>query len=165
MISKYKKYLPDFVFGGIDGLVTTFAIVSGVVGASLSNSVILILGFANLFADGFSMAVSNYLSTKTGEELNHQNGDRKPIWAGAMTLISFILLGFIPIVAFLLDFGDKKFLMSCIFTGVTFFAVGWFKAYITNQGKLISAIETLFVGAIAALIAYYIGSFLSGFEV
>lgn len=59
-----QNYLRDLIYGGIDGSVTTFAIVTGVVGARLSPTVILILGFANLVADGFSMAASNYLGTK-----------------------------------------------------------------------------------------------------
>lgn len=59
------SYLRDFVYGGIDGAVTTFAVVSGVIGASLSSKVILILGVANLIADGFSMAASNYSGAKT----------------------------------------------------------------------------------------------------
>ncbi|NNC71768.1 MAG: hypothetical protein HKN78_02715, partial [Sphingomonadaceae bacterium] len=59
------SYLSDFVYGGIDGAITTFAIVAGVVGAALPSSVILILGLANLLADGFSMAASNYSGTKT----------------------------------------------------------------------------------------------------
>lgn len=58
------NYLRDWIYGGIDGSVTTFAVVSGVVGAQLSPWTILILGFANLFADGFSMAASNFLGTK-----------------------------------------------------------------------------------------------------
>ena len=62
-------YLRDFVYGAIDGSVTTFAIVSGVVGAELSVRVILILGFVNLLADGFSMAVSNYLGTKADHQI------------------------------------------------------------------------------------------------
>jgi VIT1/CCC1 family predicted Fe2+/Mn2+ transporter len=63
---KKMKYnwLPDFIYGGIDGTVTTFAVVAGVVGADLSTTVILILGFANLFADGFSMAIGKYSSDK-----------------------------------------------------------------------------------------------------
>lgn len=60
-----KWSIEDFVYGATDGVVTTFAIVAGVVGASLSPSIVLILGFANLFADGFSMAIGNYLSTKS----------------------------------------------------------------------------------------------------
>jgi VIT1/CCC1 family predicted Fe2+/Mn2+ transporter len=57
--------IEDFVYGGTDGVITTFAIVAGAFGASLSVSVILILGFANLFADGFSMSIGNYLSRRT----------------------------------------------------------------------------------------------------
>ena len=59
------SYLRDWVYGGIDGTVTTFAIVAGVVGAELGARVILILGLANLLADGFSMAAGNYSGTKT----------------------------------------------------------------------------------------------------
>lgn len=58
------NYLRDWIYGGIDGSVTTFAVVSGVAGAQLASWVILVIGFANLFADGFSMAASNYLGTK-----------------------------------------------------------------------------------------------------
>ena len=59
-----KSHLRDFIYGGIDGTVTTFAVVAGVVGAELSAKVIVILGAANLIADGFSMAVSNFLATR-----------------------------------------------------------------------------------------------------
>ena len=58
------NYLRDWIYGGIDGSVTTLAVVTGVAGAQLSNWIILALGFANLFADGFSMAASNYLGTR-----------------------------------------------------------------------------------------------------
>jgi VIT1/CCC1 family predicted Fe2+/Mn2+ transporter len=62
------SYLRDWVYGGIDGAVTTFAVVAGVVGAQLSSKIILIIGAANIIADGFSMAASNYLGTKTERE-------------------------------------------------------------------------------------------------
>ncbi len=58
------NYLRDFIYGGIDGSVTTFAIVAGVMGATLAHEVIIILGMANLIGDGFSMAASNFLGTK-----------------------------------------------------------------------------------------------------
>jgi VIT1/CCC1 family predicted Fe2+/Mn2+ transporter len=66
------SYLRDWIYGGIDGAVTTFAIVSGVVGAELSYAVILVLGFANLLADGFSMAAANYSGTTTEREEIHR---------------------------------------------------------------------------------------------
>jgi vacuolar iron transporter family protein len=67
-----QSYLRDWVYGGIDGIVTTFAIVSGVVGARLSPHIILILGTASLIADGFAMAAGDYLATRSeDEELHH----------------------------------------------------------------------------------------------
>jgi VIT1/CCC1 family predicted Fe2+/Mn2+ transporter len=62
------SYLRDWVYGGIDGAVTTFAIVAGSVGANLSTRIILILGVANLLADGFSMAAANYSGSKSENE-------------------------------------------------------------------------------------------------
>ncbi|MEZ6089251.1 MAG: VIT1/CCC1 transporter family protein [Pirellulaceae bacterium] len=70
--AKRPDYLADFVYGAIDGTVTTFAVVSGVAGADLSSSVLIILGFANLVGDGFSMAAGNYLATRTDAQLNHR---------------------------------------------------------------------------------------------
>lgn len=60
--------LGDFLLGGIDGVVTTFAIIAGSAGGQLAATTVIILGIANLFADGFSMAVSNYLGTRAREQ-------------------------------------------------------------------------------------------------
>lgn len=65
---KFQKYIGEFVYGGIDGSVTTFAVVAGSAGAGLESSVVIILGFANLIADGFAMSVGSYLSTKSEKE-------------------------------------------------------------------------------------------------
>lgn len=61
---RQKNHLKDIIYGGIDGAVTTFAIVAGVEGAGLSHGIIVALGLANILADGFSMAASNYSGTK-----------------------------------------------------------------------------------------------------
>nr|WP_255610458.1 VIT1/CCC1 transporter family protein [Robertkochia sp. 3YJGBD-33] len=65
---RLEKYLGEFVYGGIDGCVTTFAVVAGAVGASLDSSVIIILGFANLLADGFAMSVGAFLSARSSAD-------------------------------------------------------------------------------------------------
>jgi VIT1/CCC1 family predicted Fe2+/Mn2+ transporter len=71
-----QSYLRDFVYGSVDGLVTTFAVISGVAGAGLASGDVLVLGFANLLADGFSMAMGNYLGMRaeieTREKLRRQ---------------------------------------------------------------------------------------------
>jgi len=76
---KLQEYLGEFVYGGIDGSVTTFAVVAGSAGADLSAAVVIILGFANLIADGFSMSVGAYLSTKT-ERDNYEKHKNIEYW-------------------------------------------------------------------------------------
>jgi VIT1/CCC1 family predicted Fe2+/Mn2+ transporter len=66
------SYLRDFIYGAIDGTVTTFAVVAGVAGARLAASIVVILGLANLIADGFSMAVSNYLGSRADEQMRER---------------------------------------------------------------------------------------------
>ena len=63
-----QSYLRDFVYGAIDGTVTTFAVVAGATGANLRAELVLVFGIANLLADGFSMAVSNFLGTRADEQ-------------------------------------------------------------------------------------------------
>jgi hypothetical protein len=50
--SKAGDHIKSVVFGGLDGIITTFSVVAGASGGSLSVGVILILGFSNLFSDG-----------------------------------------------------------------------------------------------------------------
>ncbi len=71
------QYIKSVVYGGLDGIITTFAVVAGVAGASLSSGIILILGFANLLADGLSMAIGDYLSTKAENEYNRSERTRE----------------------------------------------------------------------------------------
>jgi vacuolar iron transporter family protein len=72
--SSAGQYIKSLIYGGLDGIITTFAVVAGVAGAALSPSVVLILGFANLIADGLSMAIGDYLSTKA--EMEFQEAER-----------------------------------------------------------------------------------------
>jgi len=159
--------LPEFVYGSIDGTVTTFAVVAGAVGAGFSSVVILILGFANLFADGFSMAVSNFMSKKSERDLNrkHFDGRKTPLKSAFVTFVSFVVVGFIPLLFFVLALFnpvllENAFLYSAILTGVAFLFVGAVKGVVVNKYKIRSALETLLVGGIASGIAFLVGHFL-----
>lgn len=72
-----SQYLGEMVYGGLDGIITTFAVVSGVAGAQLDASVILILGLANVFADGFSMATGAFLSKRSEQEYYQRERERE----------------------------------------------------------------------------------------
>ena len=162
-----RKYLPEFVYGGIDGTVTTFAVVAGSIGASLNSSIVLILGFANLFADGFSMAISDYLSTKSRNDLERHKELRRNAQKTALaTFIVFILIGFIPLISFVLAVITKnnylisnQFFLSFVLTAISLFVIGYFKGEVTGKHKLFSSLETLTIGGIAAAVAFLVGFF------
>jgi VIT1/CCC1 family predicted Fe2+/Mn2+ transporter len=78
-LGRFSDYLGEFVYGGIDGSVTTFAVVAGAAGAGLSSQVVIILGFANLIADGFAMSVGSYLSKKS-EQQNYDKHKKIEYW-------------------------------------------------------------------------------------
>lgn len=162
---KAKKYLPEFVYGAIDGTVTTFAIVAGVIGAGLSSSIILVLGMANLLADGFSMASSNFLSEKSDIAMNGSGKDKKiPIKTAFITFISFILVGSIPILPFMFSqlttVENNKFLISIIMTGIAFLIIGSIRGRVSKTNPWKTSLETILVGAMAAGISFWVGHLL-----
>ncbi len=215
------NYVRDWIYGGVDGAVTTFAVVSGVTGAQLSPSIVLILGFANLAADGFSMAASNYLGTRAElddyrrlERMEYRHielapeGEREEIrqiyrdkgfegqdldravdlitadkerwvktmlaeefglpteirspWKAALSTFSaFVICGLVPLLSYIFDAGHS-FLASCLFTGLTFFVIGSVKSRWSTASLLRSGLETLFIGGLAAGLAYGAGVLLKG---
>lgn len=220
-----KDYISEFVYGGIDGAITTFAVVAGAEGASLGISVVIILGLANLIADGFSMSVGNFFSTKAErdayerhrqveywevenlrekevqeireiyaakgfqgelleqvvgvitadkdvwvdtmmkEELEMVKSDKTPYKTAGMTFISFLIVGAVPLLSYVFvgsGPGIQKdlFLYSCILTAVALAIVGSFKSFVTEKNIFVGILETLFLGGIAATLAYFVGDVL-----
>jgi VIT1/CCC1 family predicted Fe2+/Mn2+ transporter len=155
-------YLPDLVYGSNDGIITTFAVVAGVVGADLSERIILILGFANLLADGFSMGASNFLSRRSYALADDRASGGEAARHGLATLVGFITVGLVPLVAYLLPLSDDaRFPIAVALTLSTLFAVGASRAIVTRLGWLRSGLEMLLVGALAAAVAYAIGALAS----
>lgn len=168
MDKQVHKYLGEFVYGGIDGIVTTFAVVAATVGAGLGSAVVIVLGMANLVADGISMGVSAYLSEKSNIALQKRDQSsiddpRRSYKVGVMTFLSFLLVGFVPIMVYVADhvftlgLGDNLFLYSAILAAAAFIGVGWLKGHVAKEPKIRSIIETLLLGAVASAAAYYIG--------
>lgn len=170
-----RRYLPEFVYGGIDGIVTTFAVVSAAIGASLSPLIILIVGFANIFADGFSVALSEVLAFRSEAELHRHRPDamiferreKHPLKIGLSTFFSFAIMGFIPLLPFVLaifipSFEANKILYSVIFTAAALALVGAIKGELARKHPVESSLETLILGGIAALLAFLVGYLLKG---
>lgn len=220
-----QSHLRDFIYGGIDGTVTTFAVVAGVAGAQLSAAIVIILGVANLIADGFSMAVSNLLATRAEmqeraqarsqeedeirgvpegereeirqifsakgfsgsdldrvvevitedplvwvdtmmvEELGYGQASKQPLRAAATTFVSFVVIGLLPLLAYIYEALfptalDSPFFWSALMTSAGFFVVGALKSRFVAQRWWFSGIETLAMGGTAAALAYAIGAIL-----
>ncbi|MBO8160260.1 MAG: VIT1/CCC1 transporter family protein [Thermosipho sp. (in: Bacteria)] len=217
------KYLGSAVYGASDGIVTTFAVVAGVAGANLDPKVVLILGFANLFADGFSMAVGNYLSEKSereyieserqrelwevehypeaekqeifeiykekglkGEKLEQLveiitsdknlwvdtmmkdelglmvDEDISPLKSALVTFFSFIIAGFMPLIAYVFSsfvpvFKQHSFLSASVITSFTLFIVGALRQLLTDVKWYLGGLEMLLVGGASATVAFLIG--------
>ena len=157
-----RHYLPDLVYGANDGIITTFAVVCGVVGAGLSVSVILILGFANLFADGFSMGASNFLARRSYAEEAERADRREALRHGSATTLGFLVAGTVPLVAYLAPLPDaQRFAVAVALTVTTLFAVGALRVLVTKLGWVRSGLEMLLVGSAAAAVAYAIGALAS----
>lgn len=165
LASKIYLYLGELVYGAFDGTITTFAVVAGSVGAGLESNIIVILGFANLLADGFAMSIGAYLSSKSEHAKDtDKTQEKSPIYIGLSTYLAFIIMGFIPILIYVVDLlhqiNTDLFVLSSILTGIVFAFIGGMKAYVTKTNITKGVIQTVILGVIAALVAYYVGDIL-----
>jgi VIT1/CCC1 family predicted Fe2+/Mn2+ transporter len=160
--SGFAYYLGDIIYGANDGIITTFAVVSSAAGAGFAVQVVIILGVANLIADGFSMGASRYLSITSEQTLAEGASDesRSPVSDGLATFAAFVAAGSLPLVPFLfIHESAPLFLISAIATAISLFVVGAARALVTTRGALVCGIEMLVVGGVAAAIAYSLGAF------
>ncbi|ELZ94313.1 VIT1/CCC1 transporter family protein [Haloferax sulfurifontis] len=162
------RYLPELIYGANDGIVTTFAVVAGVAGASLSPGIVIVLGFANLFADGFSMGMSNYLAERSEEDYHDARGDghartdgKTPVRTAATTFAAFIVAGWAPLFPYVFRV-EPLFPVSIAVTAAAFFAVGASRSLVTNRSWLANGVEMFVVGMAAATVAYVVGNLLAG---
>ncbi len=226
--SAVSEYLKEIVYGGTDGIVTTFAVVAGFTGAQsttvLPVYMVLLFGFANLFADGLSMGIGNFLSLRSEQDLYRKERDKEkneiinnpedekaetiailksrgfndrqaeqlteiysknehywtefmmkyelemqnpfeenPWLTGLATLTSFITFGLIPLVPYLLlPPAAERFTLSIVFTLLALITLGIVRWRLTSETVLRSVGQIVFMGSIAAAVAYFIGTFFRG---
>jgi VIT1/CCC1 family predicted Fe2+/Mn2+ transporter len=166
-----SHYLSDFVYGSTDGIITTFAIVAGTMGAKLHYTIIIILGLANVLADGFSMAVSRYLSAEVEEEIKGVKRYPSPLASSLVTFFSFVGMGLIPLSAFfighIMDRKKSMYFYTFLLTAFALFLVGFIKGNQIEIKKTRTAVgsgvESLLVGGTAAFISFVTGYLLRSF--
>lgn len=158
-----RHYIRDLVYGANDGIITTFAVVAGVTGGSLSHSAVLIVGAANLAADGLSMGVGNYLSIRAQESarvVEHLPPEERHPWRhGAATFAAFVLAGAVPLAPFFVSDGTlDRFAWSIVLTLGALFGVGAARATVTADPWWKAGSEMLLLGILVAAAAYGAGA-------
>jgi VIT1/CCC1 family predicted Fe2+/Mn2+ transporter len=156
----FGHYLRDMVYGALDGVITTMAVLAGAQGASLSLRVGLILGMANLLGDGISMGASNYLGLRS--EIEQAGGSvaaEAPWRHGLATVAAFVIVGSAPLAAFVVSpwSGVRVFPLAVGFAAVALSAAGVVRARFVAKTAVWSAIEMLSVGVAAGGAAYLVG--------
>lgn len=156
----FRHYIRDIVYGANDGIITTFAVVAGVTGGALSAHTILIVGAANLFADGLSMGVGNYLSIRSAESaraaIDLPEEEASPVRHGAMTFGAFVVAGCVPLLPYLL--GPGSFVLCALLTLAALFAVGSTRSFVTVDSWWVAGLEMLGLGLVVAAAAYGSGA-------
>jgi VIT1/CCC1 family predicted Fe2+/Mn2+ transporter len=156
-----QHYLRDLVYGANDGIITTFAVVAGVAGGALSARAVLIVGAANLIADGLSMGVGNYLGIRSQESPLAARGlpeeESSPVKHAAATFLAFLCAGTIPLLPYVfMSFADIWLSSAGTFSAL--FIVGALRSVVTVDRWWIAGGEMLALGVVVAAAAYAAGA-------
>ncbi|MBY0493395.1 MAG: VIT1/CCC1 transporter family protein [Cyanobacteria bacterium] len=157
-----RHYVRELVYGANDGIITTFAVVAGVAGGGLSLRVVLIIGAANLVADGLSMAAGNYLAIRSHESVLEAQGlpeeEAFPTRHAIATFLAFVSAGAVPLLPYMIEgLPVDRFIASVVLTLGAMFLVGALRALIANVRWCNAGAEMLILGAVVALLAYVSG--------
>lgn len=158
-----RHYIGDLVYGANDGLVTTFAAVAAVEGGSLAPAIVLIIGIANLAADGLSMGIGNFLSIRAREQAREADDlpeeESQPARHGMATFLSFVIVGAVPLLPYVIVMGKGGRVWGA--TALTFlalFAVGAVRGLVTKRRWWRTGLEVLLLGALAGAVAFGMGA-------
>jgi vacuolar iron transporter family protein len=158
-----RHYVRELIYGANDGIITTFAVVAGVAGGGLSLRVVLIIGAANLFADGLSMAAGNYLSIRSHESVLETQElpeeEASPLRHAGATFLAFLAAGTVPLMPYMIPILPiERFSLSIALTLLGMFAIGASRALIANVRWWTAGFEMLGLGAVVAALAYVSGA-------
>ena len=157
-----RHYIRDLVYGANDGVITTFAVVAGVTGGTLDSIAVLVVGAANLLADGLSMGVGNYHGIRSEERVREAQSlpqlEASPVKHGIATFIAFVVAGAVPLIPFLIPGLAHRFLLSSILSLLVLFVVGAGRVTVSTGRWWTSGLEMLGLGAVVGAVAYGAGA-------
>ena len=166
-----SRLLRTLMFGGIDGIITMFNIISGIEGSKLNYKYIFIIGAATLVSDAISMGTGEYLSVKAENELKNNNNnnlrDVSPEKKGIVMFISFILFGMIPLILYFLMLKinyKNRYINAYISIIIALFILGVLKSRYTKDKWYKSGLNISGYGALASFVAFNVSRFISNLK-
>lgn len=158
-----QHYIRDLVYGANDGIITTFAVVAGVTGGALSTRAVLIVGAANLLADGLSMGVGNYLGIRAEEGSRALQGlpeaEASPVKHGLATFLAFVVAGAVPLAPYLVGSGSaSRLTISIALTLTALFGIGAVRSIFSQESWWMTGFEMLGLGVVVAVVAFAAGA-------
>jgi len=157
-----QHYVGDLVYGANDGILTTFAVVAGVTGGALSATTVIVVGVANLVADGLSMGVGNYLGIRARESALERQGrpqeEAQPARHGLATFLAFVVAGSVPLVPYLVPGAGHEFISAAGLAFGALLGVSAARSLVTASRWWTSGLEMLGLGALVAVVAYATGA-------
>ena len=163
LVEVARHYIRELIYGANDGVITTFAVVAGVSGGGLALPVVLIIGAANLLADGLSMGTGNYLSIRSHEGVLEAQGapeqESSPFRHGLATFLAFVTAGAVPLVPYAVPIlALDRFVLSTLLTLSTLFVVGASRSLVASVRWWQGGLEMLALGGAVAGVAYGSGA-------
>jgi VIT1/CCC1 family predicted Fe2+/Mn2+ transporter len=159
-LEEKASLLNNSILGANDGIVTTFAIITGSVGAHLPSYIVIVLGLSKLFADAASMASGVYLGLKSEVDydvkLSKVHKDHSLFRHGIITFFVFVAAGIIPLIPYLFNV-NYQFIISAVLVFMELFIIGGLRTRNTKRKWISGAVEMFVVGGVTAIIAYFVG--------
>jgi VIT1/CCC1 family predicted Fe2+/Mn2+ transporter len=149
------------VLGGVDGIITSFAIAAGAHAAGFSMDVVFVIGTSSLLADGLSMGISEYISSSGARAERMKDGtlqkwDTRPLSLGLSCFTSFVTCGSVPVATYLLTHGN---LLSCaMFSIACLMLLGSARTSLSGEPLLLGFAQTTILGSAAGGVAYGVGT-------
>jgi vacuolar iron transporter family protein len=158
-----RHYVRDLVYGANDGIITTFAVVAGIAGGALSPAAVLIVGAANLAADGLSMGVGNYLAIRADDSARQADNlpeeEAAPARHGFATFLAFATAGALPLLPFMFALpAANRDAASAIVSMAALFGVGALRTAVTTGRWWRVGLEVLALGMLVGIVAYGAGA-------
>lgn len=147
------SFLKACLLGGVDGVITSFAVVAGASLLEEASPTVAVVGFSSVAADGLSMGISEYISSASERAITNRHGN--PILLGVVCFLAFVACGTVPLAVFLVS--KQKLLATASFSIVELMILGSGQTYLTKEPLLRGLTRTTLLGALAGLVAYGIG--------